>query len=123
MINSFNTEIAKEVGVNAAVIFYNISFWIEKNACDNTNLYDNNYWACVSIKDLSEQFEYLTVGQIRTAVKKLIDSNLVIEGHYNYNKLDRRKWYAISEIAFDKYNIPILQKINTTLITYENDII
>src|SRR5699024_4949174 len=110
MINSFNTEIAKEVGVNAAVIFYNISFWIEKNATNSKNMFDGNFWTYYSISAFEEQFEYLSSRQIRTSLEKLVDNNLIIEGKYNKSKYDRTKWYAINKIAFDKYDIPILQK-------------
>ena len=33
-MHSFDPEIAKKVGVNAAVIYQNIIFWTEKNAAN-----------------------------------------------------------------------------------------
>lgn len=115
MINSFHTEIAKEVGVNAAVIFYNISYWIEKNATNGKNMFDGNCWTYNSISAFEKQFEFLTSNQVRTALEKLIKNELIIVGNFNNAKYDRTKWYAINPIAFGKYQISICQKIEIHL--------
>lgn len=30
-IHSYNVSVAADVGINAAVVFYNICFWVEEN--------------------------------------------------------------------------------------------
>jgi hypothetical protein len=44
MNHSFNVEIAKQFGVNSAIILNHLFFWIEKNKANNTHYYDENYW-------------------------------------------------------------------------------
>ncbi len=41
--HSFDPKIAARVGLNAAVIFQNITFWIEKNQANRGNLRDGRY--------------------------------------------------------------------------------
>ena len=42
--HSFDPDIAARVGLNAAVIFQNITFWIEKNQANRRNFRDGRYW-------------------------------------------------------------------------------
>ncbi len=97
MINAFDSEVAELVGVNAAVLFKNIEFWVEKNATNGQNEHDGRFWTYNSVKAFSEQFPYLTEKQIRSALKKLEDCGLVITGTYNEMAYDRTKWYTLTE--------------------------
>nr|WP_321506505.1 hypothetical protein [uncultured Celeribacter sp.] len=54
--HSFDPEIAGRVGLNAAVIFQNIAFWIEKNQANRHNLRDGRYWTYNSISAFGELF-------------------------------------------------------------------
>ena len=103
MYHSFDTEIACKYGVNAAVIFNHISFWIEKNAANNSNYYDGEYWTYSSIKGFKEIFCYMTENQIRTALKKLTDNDVLIIGNYNKLAYDRTLWYALGKIGKSIY--------------------
>lgn len=97
MINAFDSEVAKLVGVNAAVLFKNIEYWVEKNATNGQNEHDGRYWTYNSVKAYSEQFPYLTQKQIRTALSKLEDSGLVMTGAFNDVPYDRTKWYTLTD--------------------------
>lgn len=103
MYHSFDTEIACKYGVNAAVIFNHISFWIEKNAANNSNYYDGEYWTYSSIKGFKEIFCYMSENQIRTALKKLTDNDVLITGNYNKLAYDRTLWYAFGKIGKSIY--------------------
>lgn len=100
MINAFDTEVAKLVGVNAAVLFKNIEYWVEKNATNGKNEHDGRYWTYNSMKAYEEQFPYLTGNQIRTALTKLEDAGLVITGCFNEIAYDRTKWYTVTEKGY-----------------------
>ena len=98
-VHSFNTEFAEEYGINAAIIFYHIVFWIEKNEANETNFHDGHYWTYNSIKAFKTLFPYMGEKQIRNALKKLTDNDLLISGNYNKSPYDRTMWYALTEKA------------------------
>ena len=95
--HSFSPSVAKEVGINAATILYNIEFWIEKNKANNKHLYDGCYWTYNSVKAFESLFPYLTTKQIRTALDKLESSGYIKTGNYNKSNYDRTKWYSLGE--------------------------
>lgn len=90
----FNKEVAVLVGVNAAVLFENISYWCEKNQANGTHLYDGEHWTYNSIKAFEELFPYLSTRQIKTALDKLHELKLIGFGEYNNNPYDRTRWYC-----------------------------
>lgn len=100
MIHSFDTEIAEQYGVNAAIILNNMFFWVEKNIANETNFFDGRYWTYNSVKAFSKLFPYLTTRAIGVALKKLIDDGLVVTGNYNKSSYDRTLWYAITEKGY-----------------------
>ena len=101
MIHTFDVDIARLVGLNAAVIFQNILFWCLYSQANKINYYDGNYWTFNSVKAMAALFPYFSSRQIETAIRKLIDAGLIIKGNYNRNPYDRTCWYAI--INLDKY--------------------
>lgn len=94
MINSFDTEVAQDVGVIAAILYKNIQFWCEKNRTNDVHFHDGEYWTYNSIKAFCDQFPYLTKDQITYALKKLEESGYIKTGNYNNSSYDRTKWYA-----------------------------
>lgn len=95
----FNPEIAKKVGVNAAVIYENFKFWCSRNAKQGRNLRDGRAWYFASRTDLCKLFPYFSDSQVRTAIEKLVASELVIRGEYNLANYDKTSWYSVSESA------------------------
>ena len=95
-LHSFDPEIAARVGVNSAVIYQNIVFWIEKNKANDKHFHDGKYWTYNSISAFEQMFSYLTTSQIRTAIKHLLESNLIVEGNFNKKGYDRTKWYSVN---------------------------
>lgn len=92
---NFNTNIAKLVGTDSAIIYSNIEYWVCKNKANERHFYDGRYWTYNSIKAFSEMFDYLSVKQIRNCLDKLEKSNLIIKGNYNQSSYDRTTWYAL----------------------------
>jgi len=97
MMHSFDPNIAKLVGVNAAVIHQNIVWWTQKNAANSKHFYDGRYWTYNSITAFDDLFPYLTKAQIRSALLKLEDAGLIVCGNYNKSAYDRTKWYSPNE--------------------------
>ena len=119
MINAFDAEVAKLVGVNAAVLFKNICYWVEKNATNGKNEHDGYYWTYNSMKAYAEQFPYLTERQIRTALNKLESEGLVMTGNFNDAAYDRTKWYTVTAKGA---SICEIGQIHLTFLSNGNDL-
>lgn len=115
--HSFSVEVAKSCGVNAAVLFTNISFWVEHNKANRVNEHDGKYWTFNSMQAFTELFPYLSKRQIETALKKLENDGLIETGNYNKLPFDRTKWYTITAKG---YRISQKCEIDTT--SMQNDI-
>lgn len=98
---NFDGEVAKIVGVNGAVLFWNIAYWIEKNRANKKHFQDGRYWTYNSMKAFEELFPFMTTKQVRNALDKLIDAELVITGDYNKKGFDKTKWYALTTYGED----------------------
>lgn len=93
--HSFDAEIAMQVGINAAVVYRNLVFWVRHNEANRKNFHEGQYWTYNSLTAFDEQFPYLTAKQIRTALDKLLDAGLIVKGHFHEDKFKRASWYAL----------------------------
>lgn len=121
MEHSFDINVAKKYGIQAAVLLKNIYFWIEKNRANETNFYDGYYWTYNSKKAFSDLFPYMTERQIDYTLKKLIDEEILVTGNYNKMAYDRTLWYAITKKGYS-----ILQNCEmetTKLLNGNNEIV
>lgn len=109
----FDTAIAADVGINAAVLFSHISFWVNHNEKSGKNFKEGKHWMYSTQKELSEQFEYLSVKQVRTALAKLEDAGYIIKGNFNRSGYDRTCWYALGEKAPKQQEQAEDQEVNT----------
>lgn len=97
MTHSFDVEIAKVYGVNAAILLNHIVFWVQKNQANRRNFYDGTYWTYNSRSAFAEIFPYMSERQIKTALDKLIDAGIIRTGNYNQDARDRSLWYALTK--------------------------
>lgn len=97
MTHKFDTNIAKVVGVNAAVIFDAIRFWYFTNRENETNLHEGRYWIYNSLNAWRAIFPYFSYKQIRNALAKLEEYGLILKGQFNKNRQDRTNWYTVNE--------------------------
>ena len=97
MNHSFDIDIAKEYGINAAVIYENIRHWAAVNKANGRNVRDGYAWTYNSVKAFGEIFPYLSYKQIRAALKTLASAGLIISGVYNKDPRDRTKWYTTED--------------------------
>lgn len=94
MINSFDTEVAQDVGIVAAILYKNIQYWCLKNKANEINEHDGLFWTYNSMKAYQELFPYLGVKAIRAGLDKLEERGYIKVGNFNENKRDRTRWYA-----------------------------
>lgn len=99
MTHSFDIEIAKQYGVNAAIILHDMLYWCEHSRVNKSNFHDGLYWTYNSNRALSEYYPYMSSKAIRTAIQKLIDAGLLVIGVFNDVPFDRTTWYAVTEIG------------------------
>nr|DAP21460.1 MAG TPA: hypothetical protein [Caudoviricetes sp.] len=108
--HSFDIDLAQEFGVNAAILFKNICFWIDKNRANGTNIFDGDCWTYNSKRAFSELFPYMSERQVGSALQKLIDARMIKTGNYNEDKRDKTTWYAL-----DINGVCMVQKCKTHL--------
>ena len=94
MVFAFDDEIAKVVGVPAAVVFNTLAYWILYNESAGKNFFDGRYWTYNSAKGYTKTFPFFTESQIRRALAKLVDSGFLVTGCYNAVQYDRTTWYS-----------------------------
>lgn len=104
---SFNTDVAIEVGVEAAVIFQNIAWWCKKNAANEKHFHDGLYWTYSTSKALHDLFPFFPERKIARLVQKLKDSGLMDIGNYNRVGYDRTLWYAVTAKGWKLLNVDI----------------
>ena len=76
--HSFRVDIAKKVGVNAAIIHRTINYYILKNIKNGTGQHDGLTWTSCSIALLVFTHPYLTTDQVRSAIKKLEENHYLV---------------------------------------------
>ena len=108
MNHSFDIDLAKEYGIEEAIILENFAFWIKKNSANNINFIDGNYWTFNSASALEELFPYMNLKKIQRILNKLEELNILKSANHNKAKYDRTKWYCIvDKNILEKYKIPI----------------
>lgn len=127
---TFDLGVAKDVGVESAIVFQNILFWIAKNKANNKHFYEGKHWTYNSNKAFIELFPWLSEQNLRTIIKKLLDKGYLVKGNFNKVSYDRTLWYSLGENyqfhlleltnQFVRSNEPI-PDINTDIKTDERD--
>ena len=120
MINTFDTEVAMDVGVHAAIIYKNIQYWCEKNRANNKNLYEGYYWTFNSVAAFELMFPYLSNKQIRTSLQILEEKGYILSGNFNKSSYDRTKWYADIRVAITADSTCLNDKIDLPCGANEN---
>lgn len=95
--HSFDVGIAKELGINAAVIFNHIVYWLRVNAAKGHDIREGKVWMYERQQDMADFFEYLSLDDVKKAMVKLIDSGLLIKGNFNPNPFDKTGWYTTAD--------------------------
>lgn len=94
MIHSFDPIVAKDVGIEAAILYQNIAYWCEKNKLNEKNIHEGLAWTYNSIKAFCDMFPYMSKDIISRNLKKLETSGYIKRGNFNKVGFDRTMWYA-----------------------------
>jgi hypothetical protein len=97
MIYSFDEEVAKAVGVEAAVILDKFAWWIRRNEANGKNFHEGRYWTYNSTKAMEDMFPFFNRWKIERILKKLINDGYLLTGNFNKMAFDRTLWYTLSD--------------------------
>lgn len=108
MDHSFDIEFAKKYGVNAAILYRNFQYWIAKNKANGHNFRDGRTWTYNSMTAFAKLFPYLSLWDIRKALKTLIEDKknkigqlerkgILLKANYNTKGYDRTTWYTFKD--------------------------
>lgn len=104
MVYAFDTEVAEVYGLDEAVFLHNLYFWILKNEANGRHYYDGKSWTYNSVEAYTKLFPFWTKKQLRRITAHLEEEGAIITGCYNSNKMDRTKWYALSDAVYRHYS-------------------
>lgn len=92
-----NKTLAREIGLNEALILQQINYWIEINKKTGNNFYEGRYWTYNSIRSWQENdFDYMSVETVKRTFAKLEKEGYLITGNFNKDPRDKTKWYTIN---------------------------
>lgn len=85
-------NLAKEIGLNEAILLQQIHFWMSKRK----NVIDGVSWVYNTYDGWVNQFPFWSKSTIRRTINSLEKKNLLITGNFNKLKIDNTKWYTIN---------------------------
>lgn len=94
MHHSFDIFMAQEYGIQEAILIHHFQHWIRINKQNKSNFYDGKTWTYQRLKDISDQFIYMSIKQVERILNNLVKKGVILKGNYNINKYDRTCWYA-----------------------------
>ena len=98
MEHHFNVEVAQQVGIEKAILLYNIDFWIRKNKVNEDHFYDGKTWTYNSSRAFTELFPYMKARSIAQRLQELeTDGYLISSKKYNESAYNHTKWYSLTE--------------------------
>ena len=92
-----NKALARELGLNEALVMQQINYWIEINKRSGKNYHDGKYWTYNSIRAWQENdFDYMSIDTVKRTFTKLAKAGYLLVGNYNKDPRDKTKWYTIN---------------------------
>lgn len=99
MTHHFKVALAKEYGIEEAILIDEFRYQVANNKANNRNFFDGRYWTYNSQKAYTEIFPYLTIAQVKRIISSLVAKGILLKGNYNANQYDRTNWYAFSDFG------------------------
>jgi hypothetical protein len=94
--HSCDQGLACIVGLEAAHVFNHIIYWLRINAKkESARIIDGKHWMYETQKEIAEFLGYLNEDQVCRAIKKLVDSGILIAENHNSNKFLKTNWYTV----------------------------
>ena len=108
-----DVEVAKEVGINAAIVVNKLNFWHEKSKTEGYGKWiDGVHYIYNTYEQWQEQFPWLSLITVKRVFKKLVDLELVFKIKF------KKGWDQVRGWALN-YSHPIVSKCYHP--SYQND--
>lgn len=101
----FSAELARQYGLDEAVMLHHLAYWVQKNTLDGRNIHDGRAWTYNSQESFQEWFPFWSRRQIQRVLKSLEEQQAIIKGNYNVKPMDRTLWYTLSDGVLAHYAI------------------
>ena len=98
----FDPNVAKEIGVEEAIMLANIEFWQVRNEANNkteTHFHGDCWWTYNSANAFAVLFPFWTEKQIRRILDNLINKGYIKTGIFNKMKYDRTRWFTSTRMG------------------------
>lgn len=126
MITNFSEQLWIDFDIEIAVFLENLVSWVRYNASkdkiEHRNFHEGRYWSYDTYKELSKRFPGWSDQVIRRIIKRAIDADLVIIGHFNKKKYDNTNWYSLSDKAL-KYFPQLHELFSYSLVEIDNTLV
>ena len=98
--HSFDPSVAKQLGVNAAAIIWNLSYLQSQRESQGGDdfYHEGKWWVRHSYESLAEWHSYLSVDQVRRIMKKLEADGHVLKASLGKNPWDRTTYWHVSPV-------------------------
>lgn len=98
----FSETVANEVGLEEAILFSNIYFWVNKNRNDNDDdhFHEGRYWMYYTVIAFVEQYPFWTISMVKRMLKKLKVAGYIETGVFNRFGYDKTKWYTVTNKGY-----------------------
>ncbi|WP_405329549.1 hypothetical protein [Leeuwenhoekiella sp. LLG6367-2.1] len=97
MTYQFDVELAKEYGVENAVMLQNIHFWCRKNAANKRNYFEGYFWTYNSQEAFAKLFDFWSRKQVMRVLKNCQKLGALKVSNFNEKSNNRTHWYAVTE--------------------------
>ena len=110
-----NKTLAREIGLNEALVLQQINYWIEINKKSGNNYYNGKYWTYNSIRAWHEKdFDYMSLDTVKRTFSKLEKNGYLLVGNFNKDSRDKTKWYTINNDKLEELYAQIEEKKKKT---------
>lgn len=99
MTHHFKVALAKEYGIEEAILIDEFYFQITRNRANDKNFFDGRYWTYNTQKAYVDIFPYLNAGKVKRVINSLLEKGILLKGNYNANQYDRTNWYSFSDFG------------------------
>jgi hypothetical protein len=99
VVHRFNAIVAQDYGLPAAVLFFDIAYWVRQNRTLRKDLKQGRYWHYDTQESFRERHPYLSRYQISSALLRLEQAGLIQRAALNQASFDRTRWYTLGEQA------------------------
>lgn len=101
----FDPILAKEIGLNEAIVLQQIHYWLEINKKSKKNFHNKKYWTYNSVRNMKTQFPFLSESTIKRTLMNLENKKYIISDTFNKKTFDRTKWYTINyKLLHENFN-------------------